>query len=238
MNNYKITFSDLKRISESFTVGYDDIFIEYLNSFRGKDIYEKFKTILKAWDNDVSYTLNFNIKDTPTKIQLSYINSQFQELSEDVYITEGNVKIIIGIPTQFEFTETIPIYNILKYIDISGISINLTDLSFHDKRAIIDKLPGNVFNIILKNIEKEKEKTFKVDNPMLENFKINFLSADPLTFLKGLFSNFDEYYFRDVIFVLSKRIDGNILLQSTPLEIEYYVEKMSNDAPDNDAMHI
>ena len=42
-----------------------------------------FSLILKCWEHDVSYTLNFNVRDTPTKIQLSYINSQFQTLSDD-----------------------------------------------------------------------------------------------------------------------------------------------------------
>lgn len=238
MNNYKITFSELKRISEALTKGYDDVLIDYLNSFKGKDTYEKFKNILKCWEHDVSYTLNFNVRDTPTKIQLSYINSQFQTLSDDITIKDDDLELVIGIPTQFEITDSIPVYNIVKYINISGISIDLTNLSFCDKQAIIDKLPATVYNTIIKNIEKVTDKTFSVDNPLLENFKINFLTADTFHFLKGLFLNFDDYYFKDVIFYLGKRIGGELLLQSTPLEIEYYVEKIGENKEADDSINI
>lgn len=238
MNRYKIVFSELKVISEALQKGYDDVFVDYINSFRGKDIHEKFKNLLKSWEHDVSYTLNFNVKETPTKIQLSYINSQFKSLSDDIVIKEEDLEIVIGIPNHFEISDSVPIYNILKYINISGISINLTDLSFQDKQRVIDKLPANVYNIIIRNIEKVKDKTFVVDNAMLENFKINFLSSDPFQFLKGLFSNFDDYYFKDVIFYLSKRISGELLLESTPLEIEYYVEKISKDGETSENPHI
>ncbi len=238
MNRYKIQFSELKAVSDALQKGYDDIFVDYINSFRGNDIYDKFKNLLKSWEHDVSYTLNFNVKDTPTKIQLSYINSQFRPLSENIIIKEDDLEIIIGIPSQFEISNSVPVYNILKYINISGISINLSDLSFQDKKRVIDKLPANVYNIIIHNIEKIKDRTFTVDNIILENFKINFLSSDPYQFLRGLFLNFDEYYFRDVIFYLSKRIGGELLLQSTPLEIEYYVEKISKDGETGENPHI
>jgi hypothetical protein len=238
MNRYKITFSELKAVTDALQKGHYEVFVDYINSFKGSDIHEKFKNLLKSWEHDVSYTLNFNVGDTPTKIQLSYINSQFRPLSDDVLIKEDDLEIVIGIPNQFELSDTIPIYNILKYINISGISIDLTNLSFYDRQRVIDKLPANVYNIILHNIEKLNDKTFSVDNPMLEHFRINFLSSDPLNFLKGLFMNFDDYYFKDVIFYLSKRIGGELLLQSTPLEIEYYVEKMSEDGDKSEAIHI
>lgn len=238
MSRYKITFSELKRISEALEKGYDDVLIDFLNEFRGKDTYEKFKNILKCWEHDVSYTLNFNIKDTPTKIQLSYINSQFQQLSDDITVKDDDLELIIGIPTEFELSDSIPVYNIVKYINISGIFIDLTNLSFRDKQSIIDKLPATVFGTIIKNIENIKDKTFRVDNPLLENFKINFLSSDTLKFLRMLFTTFDDYYFKDVIFCLGKRIGGELLLQSTPLEIEYYVDKIEENKEPNDSIHI
>jgi len=232
MNNSKITFADLKRVSESLEKGYKNVFIDYLNSFTGDNTHEKFRTIMNIWENDVSYTLSFNIHNTPTNIQMSYINSQFQNLSEDIVIHEGDLKIIIGIPTEFELTDMIPIYNIVKYIDISGISINLTNLSFYEKQLVIDKLPANIYNVILNHIRDLVDKTFKVDNAVLANFKLNFLSSDPVNFLQRMIQNYDDMYFKDVIYHLSKRIGGDILMQSTPLEIEYYLEKASKESPD------
>lgn len=229
----KITFSDIKLISESLQRGQNKAFIDYLNSFEGKDIYKKFINILKLWETDVTYTLSFNISevsDRPTKIQLAYIISQLQELSENIKIVSDNVELVIGIPSEFELTEGFPIYSILKYINISGIFINLSDLPFHDRKNIIDSLPANIYNIIINNISPLKDFVFGVDHPALQHFKLNFLSNDPMMFIKGLFESFDEMYFREVIYYLSRKIDGSILLASTPQDIEYYIDKMSREA--------
>lgn len=238
MNNYKITFSDLKYVTEALQKGYDDKFIDYLNSFKGDNIYEKFQTILKAWEYDVSYTLNFNIAGVTTKIQLSYINSQFKDISTDIHIVEDGLEFIIGVPTEFENGTEVPIYNILKYIKISGISINLSDLSFHDRREIIDNLPANAYNVITKHIGKITNKIFEVDNPMLSHFKLNFLSYDPVAFLRSMVDGFDDMYFKDVLFHLSRKMDGKVILDSTPLEVEYYIEKTSNEVHTDNGISI
>jgi hypothetical protein len=178
---------------------------------------------------DVSSTINFNFNNKPIKIQLSYIISQLFDISEDIVIEENDLKIIIGLPNLFQRDDFIPVYNIIKYINISGISINLINLSIQEKHDIIDNLPPVIYNKIYNKIISEKSKIFSVDNPSLKDFRLNFLSNDIYFFLRGLFGNFDEYYFKDVIFLLSKRIDGNILLQSTPMEIQYYIEKYSEE---------
>jgi hypothetical protein len=229
MNNCKITFSDLKDISEILAKGYDDQFIKYINSFEGSNTFQKFENLLKCWDMDVSSTINFNFNNKPIKIQLSYIISQLFDISEDIVIEENDLKIIIGLPNLFQRDDFIPVYNIIKYINISGISINLINLSIQEKHDIIDNLPPVIYNKIYNKIISEKSKIFSVDNPSLKDFRLNFLSNDIYFFLRGLFGNFDEYYFKDVIFLLSKRIDGNILLQSTPMEIQYYIEKYSEE---------
>jgi hypothetical protein len=233
MSNYNIPFIDIKKISNHLDKGYENTLLEYLNSFLGNNIFEKFQNILKCWEIDVSPTIDFNFGEKPTKIQLAYILSQMDDMSEDIEILEEDIKIIIGIPDRFQSLELIPIYNILKYIEISGISINLSNLSLHDRVQVINNLPPKVYNIIFDKIIKETSKIFTIDNPSLQDFKLNFLSNDVYKFLKGMFSNFDEYYFKDVIFHLSKRIDGQILLQSTPTEIQYYIEKYSSEVDDN-----
>jgi hypothetical protein len=230
MSNYKITFEDLKTIFEYIQKGYDDKFIEYLNSFEGDNIHDKFKNILNIWNNDVSYTLNFNINDTPTKIQLSYIISKLEEDFPNSSICGDNIKAIIGIPDRFELDDSrIPIYNIIKYIEISNISIDLTNLEFSEKQLLINKLPANVYNFMVDNIVNDHSKILEFDNNVLQDFKLNFMSSDIFSFLRGLFAGYADIYFKDVIYVLSKRIDGEVIYKSTPLEIEYYIERYSKD---------
>lgn len=228
-NKYKILFSDLQLVSDAVQRDNSDVLVDYLNSFRGDNIFEKFKEILKCWSHDVAYNLNFNF-DKPTKIQISYILSQLPDIDSNIEIVDDNVKMIVGIPKRFYNTsDFIPIYEILQYIKISEVSINLEDLSLQDKIKVIDSLPAKTFNTIINTISTEKSKIVSFDNPVLSKFHLNFLTNDPLTFLMGMFSNYDENYFRDVIFLLSKRVDGSLLVNSTPLDIEYYVDKYTEE---------
>jgi hypothetical protein len=63
----------------------------------------------------------------------------------------------------------------------------------------------------------------------MDAFRFNFLTKEPYVFLRGLINNFGDDYYKDIIYLLSKKIDGEILLNSTPLEIEYYIEKYSDE---------
>jgi len=228
----EITFKDLKNISQSILKNNDKVLIDYLNSFEGCNIFEKFKNILINWEQDVSQSLNLNFNDKSTKIALSYLISEIaSDIGSQLKINEENLEIIIDIPKSFDIIvqETIPIYSLIQYICISGISIDLTDLSTQSRKDIIDNLPAKVYNIILKEIISNKSKIIGFNNPILSNFKFNFLTNEPYLFLKGLFTNFGEEYFRDVIFHLSKRIGGDLLMMSTPSEIEYYIQKYSEE---------
>lgn len=240
--NRQIIFKDLKEISRTNRKKSDDFLIHYLNSFEGENIFEKFKNILLDWETDVSPSLNLNLNDKSVKISLSYILSQIpDDLGDFINIKDENLEIILDIPKSFDILvqETIPIYSLLNYINISGISIDLIDLSIGDRKNIIDNLPAKVYNPILKEIIENKTKLVKFDNESLSNFRFNFLTNEPYLFLRGLFNNFGEDYFRDAIFHLSKRIDSEILLNSTPIEIEYYIQKMSEEMKSqNDGLHL
>jgi hypothetical protein len=77
----------------------------------------------------------------------------------------------------------------------------------------------------IKTVINNKKCVVTFENTLLKQLKFNFLTNEPLIFLKGLFTNFNSDYFKDVIYLLSRKIDGNLLLNSTPMEIEYYIEK-------------
>jgi hypothetical protein len=112
-------------------------------------------------------------------------------------------------------------------------------LCIQERKSIIDSLPAKVYNTILREILKNKSKIVGFDNSALSDFKFNFLTNDPYFFLKGLFGNFGEDYFRDVIFHLSKRVGGDILMSSTPSDIEYYIQKYSEEMKtQNDGLQI
>jgi hypothetical protein len=238
-----ICFRDLKKISQSLERKNTEVLLDYFNSYEGSNVFEKFRNILKSWEYDVSPSLSLNLTDKPVNISLSYILSELPEnLGKEIEIVKDDLKIILDIPKTFDTIvqeETIPIYSLIQQINISGISINLIDLSVQEKRSIIDSLPARVYNTILNKILNNKDKIVGFNNPVLSLLKFNFLTNEPCFFLKGLFNNFSEDYFRDVIFHLSKRIDGNILMDSTPLDIEYYIQKYSDEVrTQNDGLTI
>lgn len=234
-----ITFQDLRTISVALEHGKEQVLCDYLNQFEGKNTLEKFKNILHHWDMDVSTNLNFGIGEKSLKIDLSYILSQFPEdLDSIIEIDKNDIHCIIDIPSEFDCNDSIPIYNILKYIDIMGVSLKLEDVSTEDRKTIINKLPANVYNLILEGIINDKSKIVKMDNPILSKIKLNFLTNEPYIFLRGLFTPYNSIYFRDILFHLSKRIDSSILLSSSIQDIEYYIEKYNEETKETQPQSI
>jgi len=232
MNNSEIIFKDLRKLSKSLNKGNDTELVDYFNTFKGDDVFQKFKNILLVWESDVSPSLNLNIDNKSTKIALSYINSIIpQALSQEIFLKVDDFDLVVDIPKYFDnlVQETLPIYSLIQYINISGISINLIDLPIEERKSIIDNLPARVYNALLHKILECKSRILSFDNPSLDKFKFNFLTNEPYLFLKGLFNNFGDDYYKDVIYHLSKRIDGDLLVTSTPSEIEYYIQKYSEE---------
>jgi hypothetical protein len=224
-----ITFSILKNINDTLSIGDEKYFIEYLNSFEGDNILEKYRNILKAWENDVSYTLSLSLDEKSVKVQLDYIiNGIPENFGEPLRVSKNNMDVHIDIPKKFyQPYDIVPIYDIIHKITY-GNTINLGDMDRIDRETVINKLPADIYTTILKKIG-ECQKIITYDNTNLKNISLNFLGNDPYLFLKGLFTPYGKDYYRDIIFHLSKRIDGNILLNSTMMDVEYYVEKLNTE---------
>ena len=119
MNNFEIKFQDIKRVSTAIQKGNDKVLSDYLNTFKGENTFEKFKNILKVWSSDVSYTLNLNLNDKPTKIQVDYIISEIpDDLGTELKIKEENIELILDIPKSFDIIslDIIPIYSLIYQI--------------------------------------------------------------------------------------------------------------------------
>jgi len=222
-----ITFGKLRELTIANNKKQTNTLIDYFNTFPGDNTFEKFKSILTCWENDVSYTITLNINDIPTKISLAYILSELPPtLNNEIVIQNTDMKLVLDIPKEYASTnDIIPIYDIIKYINIYGVSINLTNLSLYEKSTIINNLPAYSYNLIMNSILNDATKVVSFNNPILSTCKFNFLTNNPYLFLKGLFSNYSEDYFRDNIYLLSKKIDGQLLLDSTIQDVEYYINK-------------
>jgi hypothetical protein len=229
----KITFSDLKEISENLEKGNDQFLVDYLNRFEGYNIYDKFKNILKSWETDVSYQLSINLVDKNVKIQLEYIINNIPTIENEYLISVDDCEYTIQIPKYFSYgDDIIPIYDIIKNVEIFGIFLNLENSPFEEKKKIIDNFPPLCYNSIISNINK-CDKILTFDGEIFSKFRLNFLTNDPYHFLKSLFLPYGKNYFREVIFHLSKRVDSNILMNSTIQDIDFYIEKYNDEMKDS-----
>lgn len=227
----RLTFLKLKEVSELIETDQHQKICDFFNEFEGENIYQKFKTILKFWEYHVIDTLTFGIDNKQLNLQISYL---LDELPNDIqHITKfesDELTCELQVSKNFIYNQDeMPVYNLIKTINISGISLNLSDLDIHDKQMIIDKLPAKIFSNLIDILSKDKTKIFKFDNKSLENIKLNFYTNDPFFFLKNLFGNYTKQYFQDVIFFISKRINAEILFHSDLKDVNFYIKKYSDE---------
>jgi hypothetical protein len=227
----KITFKSLRGISEAFGKGDDIPFIECINSFDGDNIYKKFLNILKSWEMDVTHNMTMAFEDTTMKVSMEYVIKCMSGVDSDeiLQIEDGDWIFWVGSPSKFTNKDGFDLTESIKNIQYLNSKINFNGLSNIDKESIIKQLPANVYNTIIRKVLENNRFVCRLDNPKLSHISINFLNNSAYNFLKGLFEPYDKDYYRDIIYYLSKKIDGDILLDSTMTDIEYYIEKMNEE---------
>jgi len=226
----RITINDIKKCLEED----EDFFMDYLNKFKGDNIHEKFVNILKNWEKYVSYTINFNIKEKNIKISLDYLVKELNKFStQPTWFEHSNIKVLVDIPSKFvKELNILSVSNFIKKIEYGNFVIDFTELSDEVKDEMLEKLPADFYNKMIQFLINAEDKKVILQNAALENMEINFLTSLPYEMVKGLFYSYDMDYFRDIIYYLSKKIDGKILMDSTIMDIEYYIDKMKSDVPE------
>jgi hypothetical protein len=232
----KIKFKHLKKIPESG----GDFFINYLNSFSGNNVFEKFRSILCLWERDVSYDIGFNINGKDIKIQLFYIIKELESFNQDPLVVQSdNMVAYMDVPDKFYKNHDIfTVGNFIKRIGYMDLDIDFATLNDNDKNQILKSFPASIYNRFIQTVLKTDMKTVSLNNPSLNNMTINFMSDAPYRILKGLFEPYTVDYYRDIIYHLSKQIDGNILMNSTMKDIEYYVQKSNQDQKTGNALDL
>lgn len=231
MNNYKITFKDLRTISDALQKDRGDIFLDYINSFQGNNTFQKFRNILTVWENDVSPHLTFKLKGNSNKVGIRYLLTDMAIDADNKVGSSSkyNLKFEIGIPTEFTSNEDIvPIYSVIKSVELLGQYLKLDNVPLSERKKIIDSFPADMYTLLLNSILSDKSKVLSYTHPALSNFKLNFLTNDALYFLKHMFMAYDDFYFRDIVYYLSPKLGSN-LESSTMLDIEYYIKKLETE---------
>jgi hypothetical protein len=230
----RITFQNLKDISDTLSKDDEQFLVDYLNRFDGKNIHEKFLNILKTWEEDVSHTISFSNDEKNMKVNISYVIESFKDVEREDIVLEKDFQITLGIPDKFTNKGVFDLSKTIKNIKYGSSQIKLNDMNDEDRDHFVENLPANVFNTIAKEVLSNQKYTAGFDNDNLKHLKINFLNNSAYMFLKGLFNPYKKDYFLDIIYYLSRKIDGNILLNSTITDIEYYIDKMNIENSENE----
>jgi hypothetical protein len=223
----KITINDIKKCLEED----EDFFINYLNNFEGGNVHEKFVNILKNWEKNVSYSINFRINEKNLKISLDYIIKELGNfVNQPTWFEHSNIKVLFDIPSKFIKDQSIlTVSNFINKMEYGNFVINFTELTEKEKEETLEKLPAEFYNRMIQFLIKTNNKKITLQNSSLDDMEINFLTSLPYEMVKGLFFSYDMDYFRDIIYYLSKKIDGKILMDSTIMDVEYYIDKMKTD---------
>lgn len=223
----KITFKDLKEISENG----DDPLIDYLNQFSGDNIYKKFLTVLRCWERDVSYDMGFTVEEKNVKVSLSYFIKELENYNDEpLIIKTDNLEFELDVPPLFKKDYDIfSISETIRKVKNGKSVLDFSDMRGENVTALVEQLPASTYNMLINALLKNESKTIRFTNSSLKNININFMGNAPLELLKGLCHPYGEDYYRDIIYHLSSKIDGNILLNSTMRDIDYYVDKLNTE---------
>ncbi len=225
----RITINDIKKCLEED----EKFFIDYLNNFEGNNIHEKFFNILKSWEKNVSFSINLKVENKNLKISLDYFLKELNEfINQPTWFEYSNIKVLVDIPSKFvKDLNILSVSNFIRKIEYGNFTIDFAELPDNIKEETLEKLPADFYNKMLHFLMNGNDKKIILQNAALGNMEINFLTSLPYEMIKSLFFSYDMDYVRDIIYHLSKKIDGRILMDSTIMDIEYYIDKMKSDAP-------
>ena len=230
----KITFEDLKTLSERMEINDEEYFVNYLNGFKGKNTLEKFRNILQLWERDVSYDITVLGDEKNIKLHLSYLLKELGKIDDTpILIENGIYSFEVGIPEKFSKDDSIfSPYNFIKSVTISGKKLNFDKLSQDEKKSTLDIFPAKAYNKFIRDLNNVG-KILKFENISLKSFKINFISGDPYLFLRGLCQPYRRDYLLDLVYHLSSKIGGDVLSKASFTEIDYYIAKLNEERKSN-----
>jgi hypothetical protein len=135
----RLSFEKIKEISEWLDTNQEIKFYEFINSFEGENIYQKFKNILIKWEYHVNDYLTFTIDGSQTKIPIFYL---LQELTDDIQspkvFSNDYFSFELQIPKTFQPSDQhTPIYDLISSISINDVYLDFNQLSRENKQIII-----------------------------------------------------------------------------------------------------
>jgi hypothetical protein len=148
----------------------------------------------------------------------------------------------LNYPSKFYVGNTDFIFSLIESLEIDGEKIIVPSLSKQEYNKIFSRLPDSIFNHLEAFIQKNKPHFNMVvfegkENMDIKEIKLSMLDGSLPAFIVKLFDCIQDTDYREMLFVLSKRIpDVSFLINSTYLELDDYyklyadeIEKQNED---------
>lgn len=163
------------------------------------------------------------------------------DITETVYI--DNFILELDYPQIFVNNTKDVLFSVIKSIEIEGVKIILHTQESDDYNSIVERLPAGALTACTKFIKKNIH-NFNIQllgerkHLGTKEIAINLLDQSAGRFCTYIFNTMSESSFRDIVFILSKRInDVQFLMNSTPLEVDDYIKLYKEEvARENEAL--
>ena len=227
----EVLFKDIRNLtlySDSTLKGNMEFLEQFIIS-KNLNIAEKFKAYMILREKCVGENISVGSNKGNINVSLEYINKNVGNF-DDIETTEQieNLYVTFDYPYEFNLGDTDFIFSCIKELKIDNQTIDMQSLEKEERQDILNKLPKDVFNLLETFINKNESKfKFNViqERPSLEikQIDLNLLNSSTPMFIYNIFNCMSDNDYREIIFVLSKRIgDVSFLLNCNYFEIEDY----------------
>ena len=238
----EITFKDIFKLARAYDIDDDVQAVSYLcklYNIEHLNCIDKFFIICKVCEFHITHTLHMS-GDGGASVDLdlkTLLNNLYDVASQFKKCNVDGIEINMDIPKCFFTQDNKDLFTaVIDSIIVEDVEICFHELTDEDKSSVMASLPAAVFNTIKKYLS-ELDLTVTVfdgyEKRGISKIDINFLGFDPLYLIRSLYSEFPLITCREVIYYLSRKINSETLLNSTPVDIKFYLEEHGRENKEN-----
>ena len=220
--------------------------IDFLESFiltKGLTVVEKLFAFFILREKCIGDQVAIGSKKGKVNIDLHVFKKNigtFDDIREEIDV--DGIKCVLNYPSRFYVGDTDFIFSLIESLEIDNEKVTISSLSKQEYNKIISRLPDTIFGHLEAFVQKNSSH-FNVlvyegkESMEIDTITLNMLDGSFSAFIVKLFDCIQDTDYREMLFVLSKRIpDVSFLINSTYLELnDYYklyadeIEKQNED---------
>jgi hypothetical protein len=234
----EILYKDLRKIalySDTSVTGT----VNFLESFiltKDLNVIDKLFTFFLLREKCIGEEITVGSSKGNVNVDLNLLRTNigtFDEIHEVIDV--GDIQCVLDYPSRFNLGSSDFIFSLIKSVKIDDMKIAMALLSEEEYSKIISKLPEAIFehleNFVQKNRSHFKMIAFEErENLEMDEIELNMLDPTLPSFIARIFDCVTATNYREMLFVLSRRIpDVSFLINCTYLEIEDFYKLYADE---------